>query len=81
MAEDWFSNFKCPMEGVLSTSIVFKTAQPVDPYALFCAEDENGCHLEVYPRASNEVSTEVIRVYLCHRQCIGGSLSYYCMMP
>jgi len=30
---------------------------------LFCGEDENGCHLEVYPRSSGEV-------YLCG---IGGS--------
>lgn len=26
-----------------------------EPAALFCAEDRNGCHLEVYPRASGEV--------------------------
>eukprot|EP00802_Teleaulax_amphioxeia_P017324 Tamp_17476.p1 GENE.Tamp_17476~~Tamp_17476.p1 ORF type:complete len:432 (+),score=100.34 Tamp_17476:120-1298(+) len=63
MAEDWFENFNVPMEGVRSTSIVFRTEEPIDPYALFCGEDSNGCHLEVYPRASNEV-------YMCG---IGGS--------
>jgi len=63
MAEDWFVNFNVPMEGVHSTSIVFKSEEAIDPYALFCGEDENGCHLEVYPRASNEV-------YMCG---IGGS--------
>ena len=55
MAEDWFANLNIPMEGVRSTSIVFKSDKPIDPFALFCAEDRNGCHLEVYPRASNEV--------------------------
>jgi glycine/D-amino acid oxidase-like deaminating enzyme len=34
-----------------------------NPYALFCAEDRNGCHLEVYPRPNGEV-------YLCG---LGGS--------
>mmetsp|Transcript_50407 Transcript_50407/g.119893 ORF Transcript_50407/g.119893 Transcript_50407/m.119893 type:complete len:436 (-) Transcript_50407:50-1357(-) len=63
MAEDWFPDFSLPMEGVRSTSVVFKTETAVDPFALFCAEDNNGCHLEVYPRNSNEI-------YLCG---IGGS--------
>eukprot|EP00286_Rhodomonas_abbreviata_P000103 CAMPEP_0181291678 /NCGR_PEP_ID=MMETSP1101-20121128/2098_1 /TAXON_ID=46948 /ORGANISM="Rhodomonas abbreviata, Strain Caron Lab Isolate" /LENGTH=377 /DNA_ID=CAMNT_0023396091 /DNA_START=159 /DNA_END=1289 /DNA_ORIENTATION=- len=63
MAEDWFPALTLPMEGVRSTSIVFKTDHDVDPFALFCGEDANGCHLEVYPRNSNEV-------YMCG---IGGS--------
>mmetsp|Transcript_21180 Transcript_21180/g.41207 ORF Transcript_21180/g.41207 Transcript_21180/m.41207 type:complete len:433 (-) Transcript_21180:807-2105(-) len=63
MAEDWFDDISIPMQGVRSTSIVFRTEEAIDPYALFCAEDSNGCHLEVYPRASNEV-------YMCG---IGGS--------
>lgn len=63
MAEDWFEGLSLPMEGVRSTSIIFRTPEPIDPYALFCAEDSNGCHLEVYPRNSNEV-------YMCG---IGGS--------
>ncbi|CAN0476652.1 unnamed protein product, partial [Hapterophycus canaliculatus] len=41
-------------QGIKSTSIVFKGSQQVadDPYALFCAEDRNGCHLEVRGRGS-----------------------------
>lgn len=37
------------LQGIKSTSIVFKGSEQVaeDPYALFCAEDRNGCHLEV----------------------------------
>lgn len=34
-----------------------------EPYALFCSEDSNGCHLEVYPRPNGDV-------YLCG---LGGS--------
>lgn len=26
-----------------------------EPRALFCAEDDNGCHLEVYPRNNGDV--------------------------
>ncbi|EKX33390.1 hypothetical protein GUITHDRAFT_158911 [Guillardia theta CCMP2712] len=63
MAEDWFPGLSLPMQGVRSTSIVYKSEENVDAFALFCAEDSNGCHLEVYPRASNEI-------YLCG---IGGS--------
>lgn len=62
-AEDWFG-LPVPMTGIKSTSIVFKSTEPVEPYALFCGEDHRfGTHLEVYPRASGEV-------YLCG---IGGS--------
>lgn len=45
------------MEGVKSTSIVYKDLESVrsEPYALFCAEDNNGCHLEMYPRPNGEV--------------------------
>ena len=37
------------MEGIYSTSIVLEGGDAVkaEPYALFCAEDRNGCHLEV----------------------------------
>lgn len=73
---DWF-NVNIPMEGIKSTSIIFEVGsfdpdahflQNVReiaeyPYALFCAEDRNGCHLEVYPRPNGEV-------YLCG---LGGS--------
>ena len=53
---DWFG-MTLPMEGVKSTSIVYKDLESVrsEPYALFCAEDNNGCHLEMYPRPNGEV--------------------------
>lgn len=40
---------RCRCQGIKSTSIVFRGSEAVanDPYALFCAEDRNGCHLEV----------------------------------
>lgn len=63
LLEDWL-DLPVPMTGVKSTSIVFKSSEPVEPYALFCGEDDRfGTHLEVYPRNTGEV-------YLCG---IGGS--------
>jgi len=63
LAEKWFG-LPTPMTGIKSTSIVFRSDEPVEPYALFCGEDDRfGTHLEVYPRNSGEV-------YLCG---IGGS--------
>jgi len=66
-AEDWFDGtVSLPMEGVKSTSIVWKApeSKDVDATALFCGEDHRfGTHLEVYPRPDNTI-------YLCG---IGGS--------
>mmetsp|Transcript_20446 Transcript_20446/g.27750 ORF Transcript_20446/g.27750 Transcript_20446/m.27750 type:complete len:272 (-) Transcript_20446:158-973(-) len=63
LAQDWF-RMPVPITGIKSTSIVFKSDSPVEPFALFCGEDDRfGTHLEVYPRNSGEV-------YLCG---IGGS--------
>ncbi|GAX19142.1 hypothetical protein FisN_3Lh084 [Fistulifera solaris] len=67
-AEDWFDGaLKLPMEGVKSTSIVWKkpeSIETVDATALFCGEDRRfGTHLEVYPRPNGEI-------YICG---IGGS--------
>jgi len=65
-AEDWFGTCELPMEGVKSTSIVWKKPDEgeVDATALFCGEDDRfGTHLEVYPRPDNSV-------YICG---IGGS--------
>lgn len=47
LAEEWLG-IRIPMEGIRSTSVIYKT-QPgeVSGHALFCAEDKNGCHLEV----------------------------------
>lgn len=67
-AEDWFQEaVQLPMEGIKSTSIVWKKPQEVDDVdatALFCGEnDRYGTHLEVYPRPDGTI-------YLCG---IGGS--------
>ncbi len=70
-AEDWFGNvIDLPMEGVKSTSIVWKKPSGVDgddgvdATALFCGEDNRfGTHLEVYPRPDGTI-------YICG---IGGS--------
>jgi glycine/D-amino acid oxidase-like deaminating enzyme len=64
LLERWIPGQVIPMEGVKSTSIVFQHEQgSVAPIALFCEEDRNGCHLEVYPRPNGEV-------YMCG---LGGS--------
>jgi glycine/D-amino acid oxidase-like deaminating enzyme len=56
MAEDWFG-MHLPMEGVKSTSIVYQNLDPIktEPFACFCEEDSNDCHLELYPRPNGEV--------------------------
>ena len=63
-ASEWFG-IKVPMTGIRSTSVMYEASEAVmrEPAALFCGEDENGCHLEVYPRSTGEV-------YICG---IGGS--------
>lgn len=68
MVEDWFGAeaIEAPMEGIKSTSIVWKSPDDnkVDATALFCGEDDRfGTHLEVYPRPDGSI-------YLCG---IGGS--------
>ena len=56
-ASEWFPDFEVPMTGVKSVSLVYEASDAVanEPAALFCAEDNNGCHLEVYPRSTGEV--------------------------
>lgn len=51
VAGAWFG-VPIPMEGIYSTSLVLPECDPVraEPFALFCAEDRNGCHLEVRRR-------------------------------
>ena len=51
MIVDWFG-LPLPMEGVKSTSLVYNEVQEVraEPFACFCDEDSNHCHLELYPR-------------------------------
>ena len=73
-AEEWFDGaVDLPMEGIKSTSIVWKPPvdekgntkiDAVEATALFCGEDDRfGTHLEVYPRPDGTV-------YICG---IGGS--------
>ena len=62
-AELWFDGaVKLPMEGVKSTSIVWRPPRdgsPVDATALFCGEDPRyNTHLECYPRPDGTI-------YLC----------------
>ena len=56
-AETWFEGLQVPMTGIKSVSLLFEASDAVanEPAALFCAEDENACHLEVYPRSTGEV--------------------------
>lgn len=55
--EDWL-NIPLPIEGVRSTSLVFEAIEDQlvqHPAALFCEEDSNGCHLEIFPRSDNSL--------------------------
>lgn len=65
IAEEWFPGIQLPMQGIKSTSIVWKADDKVvDATALFCGEDPQfQTHLEVYPRPDNSI-------YICG---IGGS--------
>lgn len=64
LLEKWLPEVKVPMEGVLSSSLLFRMPRPVEPpCALFCQEDDFGCHLEVNPRKDGTV-------YVCG---LGGS--------
>ena len=62
--EDWL-NVPVPIDGVVSTSLIWKdvyegehehSSHDDDRYdiALFCEEDTNGCHLEIFPRAHDQ---------------------------
>jgi glycine/D-amino acid oxidase-like deaminating enzyme len=46
--EDWF-NLPIPLTGIKSTSIVYRDLEEIksEPYACFCTEDSNDCHLEL----------------------------------
>lgn len=48
-----------PITGIRSSSVIFPSGldklAKEEPYALFCGEDEFGCHLEVYPRPNGEI--------------------------
>lgn len=59
LLQDWLSEFEftLPMEGVKSTSLVYRNVEQTDSQhcAVFGDEDVNGCHLEIYPRPGGEV--------------------------
>lgn len=56
LAEDWLG-IKLPMDGIKSTSIIFNgvDALVAEPFACFCEEDSNDCHLELYPRPNGDL--------------------------
>lgn len=58
VAEDWFPHLNIPMQGIASTSMVFRSQAPVDACAVFCKEDDRGCSLEIYPRPNTQASGE-----------------------
>ncbi|KAF4671601.1 hypothetical protein FOL47_001416 [Perkinsus chesapeaki] len=68
-AETWPSlkgKVSVPMSGIKSSSIIYKSrmsSSVPDVHALFCSDDDNGCHLEVYPRPDGDI-------YICG---LGGS--------
>jgi len=63
LCEDWFPGFEVPMTGIKSSSVIWNPEEEVQAAVLFCGEDRNGCHLEVYPRPDGGV-------YVCG---LGGS--------
>ena len=46
-----------PMQGIKSTSLVYEDVAALrsEPFACFCEEDSNGCHLELYSRVGEEL--------------------------
>lgn len=59
--EDAFG-IACPMQGIKSTSIIYSDIDVIqsEPYALFCAEDSNDCHLEFYPRPNGQCASQLL---------------------
>ena len=59
LLEQWIPDIKFPMEGIYSTSIVYKNVEslkvPENSFACFCDEDSSGCHLELYPRSNGDM--------------------------
>jgi glycine/D-amino acid oxidase-like deaminating enzyme len=56
--EDWL-DVPLPLDGVVSTSLIWNDIMEDDSSfsdknkkALFCSEDDQGCHLEIFPRTS-----------------------------
>ena len=59
LAAPWFGldESDWPLAGIRSSHAIWEGREAVrrDPFALFCQEDENGCHLEVYPRSNGDL--------------------------
>ena len=68
--EDWFPGLQLPMQGIRSTSVVFPAEAPMDPFALFCAADDFGCQLEVFPRVVEDGGKNRHELYVSG---VGGS--------
>ena len=71
LLEQWIPDIKFPMEGIYSTSIVYKNVEslkvPENSFACFCDEDSSGCHLELYPRSNGLIIADPARVAAAHR--------------
>jgi glycine/D-amino acid oxidase-like deaminating enzyme len=53
--EDWLGK-PLPLDGILSTSMIWgNIPEGTCDSALFCKEDSNGCHLEVFPRSDQSL--------------------------
>jgi len=70
LVNSWFQDGPHPppitMQGIKSTSIIYnkiggslsdqvKDSVLSNPGVLFCSDDDNGCHLEVYPRPDGQI--------------------------
>jgi glycine/D-amino acid oxidase-like deaminating enzyme len=53
--EDWL-DIPLPIDGVLSTSLLWEQLPEHNvTAALFCKDDSNGCHLEIFPRSGQSL--------------------------
>lgn len=59
LLEQWIKGLNFPMEGIKSTSFIYRNMEPIkrkeDSFVCFCDEDENNCHLELYPRPDGDL--------------------------
>lgn len=59
LLEAWLDGVLFPMEGIKSTSCIYEDVEQLklsdSAYACFCDEDENSCHLELYPRPNGDL--------------------------
>jgi hypothetical protein len=84
-ADDWFQGaVELPMEGIKSTSIVWKKpedAEKVDATALFCGEDDRfGTHCKYQVQPLMACCTVLVCMISPTRYCISHVLSYKSML-